>query len=369
MVDALEGKRTALEEKLEQLKGEYSKTRYNKATDKHLGILRRKIADIKKEIIESSKGKRGKGFFVKRSGDATVALVGFPSTGKSTIINLLTGTSSKTAPHAFTTLEIIPGTLVYNGAHIQVFDMPGIIEGANIGIGGGRSVISALRNVDLVVFVVDVNDYGKIEILLKELKALNIFINKEKPRVKVEETDSNTGIIIEKNVSQISGNEIKTILRSLNIFNAHVSIDDYISIDEFIVLIMGRACYLKAIAVLNKIDMLENYKGIVSKISSTYGMEVIPISATEGTNIEALKESIYRKIGIITVYLKPKGGSPEPLILRSGSTIADAAAKVHNELKNQLKCAYVSGASAKFNNQKVGSLHTLKDGDVITFIK
>lgn len=46
----------ALSKKLDDLKTEYSKTKYNKATNKHLGILRRKIAEIKVEI--EIKGRR-----------------------------------------------------------------------------------------------------------------------------------------------------------------------------------------------------------------------------------------------------------------------------------------------------------------------
>ncbi len=369
MVGLLESKRSALEGKLDELKEEYSKTKYNKATNKHLGILRRKIAEVKKEIVESGRGKAGSGFFVKKSGDATVALVGFPSTGKSTIINALTGTSSKTAAHAFTTLEILPGTLVYRGAHIQIFDMPGIIEGAHIGIGGGRSVLASLRSVNLIVFVVDATDYGKLEMLIEELRRLNIFVNRDKPKVRIDAASANIGIAIERNSSSISDNDIKTILKSFNIYNAHIAIEQEISTDELIAFVTGRSYYLKAIVALNKIDMAGNYIAIAEKISSAYGMYVVPISAIEGTNMEELKEAIYNGLQLITVYLKPKGGKAEPLILHGAATVADAAAKVHNELKNQLKCAYISGPSAKFSGQKVGANHLLKNGDTVTFMR
>ncbi len=75
-------KKAALESKLDEYKKEYSKTKHNKATNLHLGILRAKIADVKKEIIEAGKKHKGEGFFVKKRGDATVALLGFPERGK-----------------------------------------------------------------------------------------------------------------------------------------------------------------------------------------------------------------------------------------------------------------------------------------------
>lgn len=74
-----------------------------------------------------------------------MALVGFPSVGKSTFLSKITKTKSETASYAFTTLTAIPGVLEYGGAEIQILDLPGIIEGAAEGKGRGRQVISAAK--------------------------------------------------------------------------------------------------------------------------------------------------------------------------------------------------------------------------------
>ena len=79
---------------------------------------------------------------MSKSGDARIALVGFPSVGKSTFLSKITKTKSEVAAYSFTTLTAIPGVLEYGGAEIQILDLPGIIEGASEGKGRGRVCIN-----------------------------------------------------------------------------------------------------------------------------------------------------------------------------------------------------------------------------------
>jgi len=127
-----------LVQKIADLEAEYAKTQKNKATNYHLGLIKAKLAKLRRELIEPTGGgggKGGDGFDVAKSGDTRVGLVGFPSVGKSTLLTKLTGTFSEAASYEFTTLTAIPGTLHYRGARIQIVDLPGIIEGAKDGKG------------------------------------------------------------------------------------------------------------------------------------------------------------------------------------------------------------------------------------------
>ena len=359
-----------LTERLSELQEEYSKTKDNKATNKAVGALRHKMAEIRK-LMSASKKIKGAGFFVKKTGDATVALVGFPSVGKSSLINALTNVKSKTAAYAFKTTTIIPGTMLHHEAHIQVFDMPGLIEGAHLGAGGGRAVIGAMRVSDLIVFVIDVNNTDHLGILLNELKALNVHINEHKPSVKIIESGSSKSAEIELNRSGIDDAYVSEILSSLGVFGAKVKIEDPVGIDDLISIIAGNSHYMKAIVAMNKIDTNSDYERAAKNLSEKYRIEVIPVSATRNTNISVLSDSIYRNLDIMTVYLKQKYETdpPLPIILRRNSTVMDAARKLHTELADELKSAYVTGPSSKFGRQRVGSLHVLKDGDTITLIK
>ena len=71
-----------------------AKTQINKATEKHVGLLKAKIAKLKREQeddVTKKSGMKQDGFDVRRSGDATIVFIGLPSVGKSTLLNKMTG--------------------------------------------------------------------------------------------------------------------------------------------------------------------------------------------------------------------------------------------------------------------------------------
>ena len=80
-----------------------------------------------------------------KAGDARVSLIGFPSVGKSSFYQKVTNTKSEAANYEFTTLTSVGGILEYNGAEVQIVDLPGIIKAASQGKGRGRQVIAVSR--------------------------------------------------------------------------------------------------------------------------------------------------------------------------------------------------------------------------------
>ncbi|GAG32886.1 unnamed protein product, partial [marine sediment metagenome] len=94
-------------EKIKSIQDEMAKTQINKATEKHIGLLKAKIAKLKREqeddVIKKS-GKKEDGFDVRRNGDATVVFIGLPSVGKSTLLNKMTSANSTIGAFQFTTL-------------------------------------------------------------------------------------------------------------------------------------------------------------------------------------------------------------------------------------------------------------------------
>lgn len=174
-------------EKIKEIEDEMSRTQKNKATNYHLGLLKGKLARLRAQLLEPAPGagaSTGTGFDVSKRGSARIALVGFPSVGKSTFLSKITKTKSEVAAYSFTTLTAIPGVLEYGGAEIQILDLPGIIEGASEGKGRGRQVISAAKTSDMICMILDATKRAEQRALLEaELEAVGIRLNKEPPNI------------------------------------------------------------------------------------------------------------------------------------------------------------------------------------------
>jgi len=355
-------------EKIVELEEELGRTQKNKATEYHIGVIKSKLAKLRREMISPKKhGASAGGFDVKKSGNATVAIIGLPSVGKSTLLNKITNAESKTAAYAFTTLKCIPGILEYKQAKIQILDLPGIIEGAKDGRGRGREVIAVARNADLVLIMVEASAPLQTKVIESELYGFGIRIDRRAPNVVVKEM-LRGGITINSTVklTKISENEISAVLNEYRMFNADVVIRDDISLDEFIDVLDGNRVYIPSVYVVSKVDSVE--KKELAKFPKDY----ILVSAEKGTGIPELKDAIYDKLCFIKIYTKRRGEKAdmnEPMIVKNGVTVSDICNMLHRDLKSNFRYALVWGKSVKHASQRVGLDHVLIDGDVITIVK
>ncbi len=258
----------------------------------------------------------------------------------------------------------------YRSAKIQILDMPGIIRGASRGKGRGKEVISVARSVDLILLILDVFETN-LDVLTEELESAGIRLNKRPADITLTKTDRG-GITVNTTVElrKMDVGLAEDILKEYGIVNGTLVIRDDITEDDLIDFLAGNRVYTKAIAVLNKIDLVT--PEYVEKLRNRFrGWKIIPVSAEKGTGMEELKEAIYQNLELINIYLKPQGGKAdldEPLVVKKGSTVEMVCNSLHRDFVEKFRYARVWGKSAKFEGQQVGLNHVLEDGDILNIV-
>jgi len=109
----------------------------------------------------------------------------------------------------------------------------------------------------------------------------------------------------------------------------------------------------------------EGIKSILVKYKDP--IDSIKVSAESKENLEELKRQLFSHLDIIRVHTKSPGAKvdlTDPVILRKGATVKEAAEAVHKDFKARLRYAVVWG-SAKFDGQRVAQGHVLRDNDII----
>ncbi len=362
----------SLEEQIAAVEEEIRSTQYNKATQLHVGRLRAKLAVLRleREKRARSKGGGGLGYAVRKSGHATVGLVGYPSVGKSTLLNAITGADSEIGAYDFTTVSIIPGMMRFEGASIQILDMPGLVPGAAKGRGRGREVLSVVRSIDLILFLID-REHTDFEGLVTELENSGIRINSRPPRIVVTPADRG-GLTVSSTVklTHLGDGIAAQIAREFGLHNGGIVFREDATADQLIDVLAGNRVYLPAILAVNKADLLSRSEADALRARMRPFVPVF-ISARARQGMPELTAAIGRALAFLRIYVKPPGREPdrdEPVILRRGNRIEDLLRRLPTELGVQFKSAQVWGKSARFPGQTVGRDHLLEDEDVVTIV-
>jgi GTP-binding protein len=150
---------------------------------------------------------------------ADVGIVGFPNSGKSTLISVISSAKPKIADYPFTTLEPNLGIVYYKDyKSFTVADIPGIIEGAHKGKGLGLKFLRHIERTKILLFLIEITskDIEKdFKILSNELKYYSKKLADRKKIIALSKADLLNEISI-KNISRkkLFKQDIPTIIIS-----------------------------------------------------------------------------------------------------------------------------------------------------------
>jgi ribosome-interacting GTPase 1 len=306
----------------------------HKGTDKLRADLRRRLSQLRKDAAKKKKGGRTDIYVVQKEGAAQIALIGFPNSGKSSILACLTKANPVIAGYPISTLIPLPGMMPFEDIQFQLIDLPPIGNEATDGWVSG-----ILRIADALLLIVDLSEDPEVqaELLIEQLGRWNIHIIKKHHLPTPPPSRGREGAR-----GKATNSESKTPVGLLK----------------------------RALIVMNKRD-LSSTDDTYKRLKERYGhiFPCVSVSALKKENLEELKKEIFRLSGIIRVYSKPPGKDSDlshPFTIPSGSTMLELAELIHKDFIPNLKYARIWG-SAKFDGQRVEKNYVLKDRDIVEF--
>jgi len=291
----------------------------HKGTDKLQADMKTKIAKLKLQIDGNQKkhGARTVESYdhIDREGAAQIVLIGPPNSGKSTILDALTGARPVIGDYPFTTRTPMSGMTEYESVQLQLIDTPPIADDYL-----EKFVPSLVRQADLVVVVVDVATpefETRVEAVFKRLEEKRIILTAAVPD----------------------------------------EVDD------------PRFYYKKTILAAHKYFESGGEVGFQNLKNRYPDFAIVPSSILDDDVIHNFKKTIFDSLSVIRVYTKRVGHEvdfTDPIILPLGGTVEDAAFELHKDFAHKLQYAKIWG-TGKHEGQRVKNNFVLSDGDVIEF--
>lgn len=302
-------------EKVGHLKEMLSIVPKHKGTDHLRADLRKKLSKLK-DAARSKKGvkRHVSAYHIDKEGAGQVPVIGPPNAGKSALLNAVTNASPEVSPAPFTTWGPTPGMMTIENVQVQLIDTPPLSDEYI-----DPELLNLIRRADLILVLIDLqaDPIGQLNDVFETLRENRIAPQYMKGSIEEE----------------------------------------------------GYILYIPCLVLVNKYDgdEYEEHYQIFQELKD-HSCPTIPISTETGYNLEALKEAVFERLGVIRVYSQPPGKEPDysaPFVIHKGATVAEFAAKVHKDFEENLKSARIWGVSADFEGQMVSRDHILQDEDVV----
>jgi ribosome-interacting GTPase 1 len=384
-----------LDERIEKLEEFLSSVNKHKGNEKLIAINKTRLAQLKeeREIVEqrrkSLSSRRDDAFTVKREHqNPQILLISDffeqqTGAGKSTLLKNLTGVAD-VVPGVFTP-EPVVGIFSWKKVKFQLAEIPALHEAQYL-----NKVLTIIRTTDIVAIVVDLtrDPILQIEHVLKILQENNIFLNHRSPPIKLERTGAGGVQIffLSRNAekSEHLTDFIKDMVKEWGSANAVVKIFDEITIQDLETAFNKGSVFLKGIIIASKADasgskqnfqiLKEKYDiDIKSKEKGKSYFEIFPVAVKMDENgkenrigLENIGERIIKLLGYIQLYTKSKKGiADRPLLMPEGSTVGEVALKIHKDMFNTFKFAFIYREKGPQKKIRAGLQYPIEENDVI----
>ncbi|MFC1685775.1 GTPase [Nanoarchaeota archaeon] len=152
------------EEKIAGLEEMIKHAPKHKGSENLLAGLRSRLSKLKKELKKEGTKKRGRSTGVKKEGDAQIVIIGFPNSGKSTLLTKLTNAKPQIEDYPFTTTKPEIGTLNLGGINVQTVELPPLTIGEDF-----REWLSVAKVAEIVlILATSLPELSKISTYLKK---------------------------------------------------------------------------------------------------------------------------------------------------------------------------------------------------------
>ena len=143
---------------------------------------------------------------------ADIGIIGLPNAGKSSLLAALTKAKPKIANYQFTTLNPNLGVTSYDNKELILADIPGLIEGANKGVGLGYKFLKHIERCKNLLHLIDITETNLLKCYFqvrKELKKYSDKLINKKEIVVLNKTD----LIDKEEILKIT-NELKKKIKT-----------------------------------------------------------------------------------------------------------------------------------------------------------
>jgi ribosome-interacting GTPase 1 len=347
----------------------------HKGNERLRAQTKRKIALLRAEVQTRKRGKGGRSseHGIRKAGAAQITIIGMTNVGRSSLLSAVTSATPTIAAYPYTTKDPVPGMLQFEDLQFQLVEVPALVpsEGGEFVFQEGCADL--VRNSDGVILMVDLSTdpLGQLGQLSAVLGRSQISATKPESNVSIVKTQTGgVQLQVSGRLADCTADDVRALLKSYGVSNALIRASGDVSLDAIENLILDTTLTFKpTIVVANKEDMPNartNVREFVQR--SRYKMPVLVASCLMRSGLSELGATLFRSLELARVYTKEPSAlapSPDPFVIKTGTTVGDLSRQIHSALFRRFKYARVWGESVSYAGERVGLSHILLDGDTV----